>query len=122
MGRSMATTQHFANWICSNQLFNKYLMYAFMASRYSLIQSGEGTTVRTICMPALKKMRVVLPPLEEQREIVCRIESLFKLADNIEQQYQQATNNLETLNQSSLKHSEVNLFPKILMMNQHQYS
>ena len=102
MGRSMATTQHFANWICGNQLLNKYLMYAFMASRYFLIQSGEGTTVRTIYMPALKKMRVVLAPLEEQKEIVRRIESLFKLADNIEQQYQQAEINLETLNQSIL--------------------
>lgn len=102
MGRSMATTQHFANWICSNQLFNRYLMYAFMASRYSLIQSGEGTTVRTIYMPALKKMRVVLPPLEEQKEIVRRIESLFKLADSIEQQHQQAEVDLETLNQSIL--------------------
>lgn len=102
MGRSMATTQHFANWICNNQLFNKYLMYAFMASRYSLIQSGEGTTVRTIYMPALKKMRVALAPLEEQKEIVRRIESLFKLADNIEQQYQQAEVDLETLNQSIL--------------------
>jgi type I restriction enzyme, S subunit len=40
--------------------------------------------------------------MEEQKEIVRRIESLFKLADNIEQQYQQAETNLETLNQSIL--------------------
>lgn len=40
--------------------------------------------------------------LEEQKEIVRRIESLFKLADSIEQQYQQAEADLETLNQSIL--------------------
>jgi type I restriction enzyme S subunit len=102
MGRSMATTQHFANWICGAKLFNKYLMYAFIAARSSLIQLGEGTTVRTIYMPALKKMQVLLPPIEEQYEIVCKIEALFKTADRIEQQDKEARANLAQLNQSIL--------------------
>ena len=50
----------------------------------------------------LNKYPIFLPPIEEQQEIVRRIESLFKLADNIEQQYQQAEIDLETLNQSIL--------------------
>ena len=50
----------------------------------------------------LKLTPISLPPNEEQQEIVRRIESLFKLADSIEQQYQQAEVDLATLNQSIL--------------------
>ena len=50
----------------------------------------------------LKLTPISLPPLKEQKEIVRRIESLFKLADSIEQQYQQAEVDLATLNQSIL--------------------
>ncbi|MEQ9411968.1 MAG: restriction endonuclease subunit S [Fuerstiella sp.] len=74
MGREMATTQHFANWICGASLDNKFLMYAFMAARNSLVRSGEGTTVRTIYMPALNRLHVLLPSIDEQKEIVARIE------------------------------------------------
>jgi len=102
MGRSMATTQHFANWICGSKLFNKYLMYAFMAASSSLIQSGEGTTVRTLYMPALKRIQILLPPIEEQKEIVHQIESLYKAVDIIEQQYQEIQANLDQLDQSIL--------------------
>ena len=49
-----------------------------------------------------KSIPVPIAPLEEQKEIVHRIESLFKLADSIKQQYQQAEVDLETLNQSIL--------------------
>ncbi|GAB3552269.1 restriction endonuclease subunit S [Spirosoma fluminis] len=87
MGREMATTQHFANWICGPLLYNMYLLYAFMAAQKSLISSGTGTTVGTIYMPALKEVRILLPPLEEQKEIVGRVKALFAQADALEAQY-----------------------------------
>ena len=64
------------------------------------LRSTSG--VNNINSDETKKLNIPIPPLQEQKEIVRRIESLFKLADNIEQQYQQASNNLETLNQSIL--------------------
>jgi type I restriction enzyme S subunit len=84
MGREMATTQHFANWICGDEIYNRYLLYAFMASQKSLIASGTGTTVGTIFMPALKEMYVLLPPIDEQFRIVERIDYLrvFKKQGN----------------------------------------
>ncbi len=87
MGKEMSTTQHFANWICGKSLNNMFLLYAFMAAKDFLIASGKGTTVGTIYMPALKELRILLPPLEEQQQIVNRVESLFAKADAIEQQY-----------------------------------
>lgn len=103
MGKPMSTTQHFANWIVDiNKLDNKYLMYCFMASKDSLIGNGQGTTVKTIYMPALKKMYLLTPPLQEQKEIVKRVEALFAKADTIEAQYQAAQEHLETLPQALL--------------------
>jgi type I restriction enzyme S subunit len=76
MGTAMATTQHFANWICKSALSNSYLMFALIASQQNLLRSGEGTTVRTIYMPAIKRFHLALPPLNEQKRIVAKIEAL----------------------------------------------
>ncbi len=61
-----------------------------------------GTTSPHINIGDIRKMLFLLPSIKEQQEIVKRIESLFKIADTIEQQYQKAQTDLETLNQSIL--------------------
>jgi type I restriction enzyme S subunit len=102
MGKEMSTTQHFANWICGKSLNNMFLLYTFMAAKDFLIASGKGTTVGTIYMPALKELRILLPPLEEQQKIVNRVESLFAKADAIEQQYKTLKASIDTLPQALL--------------------
>jgi type I restriction enzyme, S subunit len=102
MGRKMATSQHFANWLCGSEINNRYLMYALMASKDSLISSGQGSTVRTIYMPALESMHIRLPKIEEQLEIVRRVHSLFKTADALEARYRNANAHVNKLSQSIL--------------------
>lgn len=102
MGTSMATTQHFANWICGKKLNNKYLMFSFMAAKQHLTKSGQGTTVKTIYMPALKELQILIPPLPEQHEIVRRVEQLFAYADTIEKQVNSALTRVNSLTQSIL--------------------
>nr|WP_315213557.1 restriction endonuclease subunit S [uncultured Flavobacterium sp.] len=102
MGKEMSTTQHFANWICGKSLNNMFLLYAFMAAKDFLIASGKGTTVGTIYMPALKELRILLPPLEEQQKIVNRVESLFAKADAIEQQYKTLKASIDNVPQAIL--------------------
>lgn len=102
MGHEMSTTQHFANWICGEGLSNKYLMYALMAAKGHLTISGQGTTVKTIYMPALKQFRLLLPPVEEQSEIVRRVEQLFAFADQMEQRVKDAQSRVNLLTQSIL--------------------
>jgi type I restriction enzyme S subunit len=102
MGKSMSTTQHFANWICGKKLSNKYLMFALMAAKDHLVRSGQGTTVKTIYMPALKKFRLLLPPLEEQLEIIRCLEKLFAFTDVIEQRVKAAKMQVDNLSQSIL--------------------
>ncbi|WP_434135311.1 restriction endonuclease subunit S [Pseudomonas luteola] len=102
MGRSMATTQHFANWVCKEKIKPKYLMYAFMASRDHLTMSGQGSTVKTIYMPALKELRLATPSIEEQTEIVRRVEQLFAFADQLEAKVKTAQARIDQLTQSIL--------------------
>lgn len=102
MGKEMSTTQHFANWICGNSLNNMFLLYVFMSAKDFLIASGKGTTVGTIYMPALKELRILLPPLEEQLQIVRRVEKLFAKADAIEHQYKTLKAKIDTLPQAIL--------------------
>ena len=98
----MATTQHFANWVCRDALLPKYLMFAFMAARNHLLRSGQGSTVKTIYMPALKELRLLLPPIEEQTEIVHRVEQLFGFADQLEAKVASAKTRIDHLTQSIL--------------------
>jgi type I restriction enzyme, S subunit len=86
----MATSQHFANWVCGPKLLQIYLMYAFVTVRDSPTMSGEGSTVTTIYMPALKTLKIATPPISEQTEIVCRVETLFAFADRLEARLAQA--------------------------------
>lgn len=103
LGKVMSTTQHFANWICSERINNKYLMYCFMASRDSLIRQGQGTTVKTIYMPDLKELRIQLPTIKEQQLIVSELESKLTVCDKIEETISQSLQQAETLRQSILK-------------------
>jgi type I restriction enzyme S subunit len=78
-------------------------MYAFMASRDSLIRQGQGTTVKTIYMPDLKEMRIQLPSISEQNKIVLEIESRLSVADKMEESINQSLQQAEALRQSILK-------------------
>ena len=102
MGREMSTTQHFVNWICGPKLNNHYLMYSLMAAKDHLTISGQGTTVKTIYMPACKQFRIITPPLEEQTEIVRQVDQLFAHANRIEQQVNKALARVNNLTQSVL--------------------
>jgi type I restriction enzyme S subunit len=70
MGRAMATSQDFANWVCGEALLPEYLMYALLAEGDGLREFGEGSTHTTIYFPELKALHLCLPPLAEQAEIV----------------------------------------------------
>lgn len=78
MGTAMATSQDFANWICSNALLPEYLMLALLAEGEHIRTFGEGSTHTTIYFPELKALHICLAPLEEQREVVRRVTGLLE--------------------------------------------
>ncbi|MCC7383257.1 MAG: restriction endonuclease subunit S [Deltaproteobacteria bacterium] len=69
LGRDMATSQDFANWVCGPELLPEYLYEALGASGRQFEKEKQGTTHKTIYMPVLERFRVLMPPLAEQRRI-----------------------------------------------------
>lgn len=81
LGSEMATNQGFVNYICSEALYNHYLLHLFMAERRALFSFGEGSAHKTIYFPEAKAFHICLPPLPEQHRIVEKIEELFSDLD-----------------------------------------
>jgi type I restriction enzyme S subunit len=84
MGRSMATSQDFATWTCTEALEPEYLMYALMAEGDDIRKFGMGSTHTTIYFPEIRALHIALPPIEEQREIVKRLKAGLARADRLE--------------------------------------
>lgn len=71
MGRDMATSQDFVTWNCGPLLRPRFLLLCLRAMRQDLLgRLAMGSTHKTIYMPDIESLRVVLPPVEEQDQIV----------------------------------------------------
>jgi type I restriction enzyme S subunit len=102
MKSTMATSQDFVNWICSEALLPEFLMYALMAEGEGIRKFGRGTTHTTIYYPEVKALHICLPPVVEQREIVHRIKALLAQTDAIELQVSEASRRTDVLTQAVL--------------------
>jgi type I restriction enzyme S subunit len=69
LGRDMATSQDFVNWVCGPRLLPEYLYWAFRSSEATFDLEKQGSTHQTIYMPVVARFQVLLPPLDEQRRI-----------------------------------------------------
>lgn len=81
MGRPMATSQDFVNWVCGPDIDHRYLKYVLQLERETLLRFAHGTTHQTIYFPEVKAFHVLLPRLEEQRAVA---DVLGALDDKIE--------------------------------------
>ena len=84
MGRPMATSQDFVNWVCTDVIDPDWLKWLFVAERRALHRFGKGSTHTTVYFPEWLSLHVALPSIEEQREIVVRIDCLMDYADELE--------------------------------------
>lgn len=67
----MATSQHFADWVCGPNLEPRYLWLLFRTAMQPHFSSlTDGATLRTIGMPDMRQLRVPLPPRDEQQAII----------------------------------------------------
>lgn len=69
MGRDMATTQDFVNWVCEDKLLPTYLWYCLQAMAPEYDRLRFGSTHQTIYMPDVAQFKVPVPPVHEQRRI-----------------------------------------------------
>lgn len=76
MGRPMATSQDFANWVCGPDLDHRFLKYVLLLENEALHRFSHGSTHKTIYYPELKAFHICLPPIEEQQRIAECLEIL----------------------------------------------
>lgn len=70
MGRPMATSQDFVNWVCGEHLDPDFLKYLFIAEGDGLLRFASGAIHQTIYFPEAKAFHICCPPLPEQKRIV----------------------------------------------------
>lgn len=85
MSESMATSQHFINYTCSDKINNIFLYHYLQSIKSEFQKVASGSTIKTIGLGFFKKLSVILPPLKEQEKIA-EILSAWDLA--IEKQEQ----------------------------------
>jgi type I restriction enzyme S subunit len=76
MGRPMATSQDFVNWVCGPNIDPQFLKYVLLAENKALWRFASGTTHQTIYYPEAKAFHVCLPPLPEQKAIAAVLGAL----------------------------------------------
>jgi type I restriction enzyme S subunit len=103
LGKEMATSQGFVNWICTEKLLPKYLQLLFVAENTFLHSISEGVAHTTIYFPEAKAFHICLPPLTEQQAIVAKIEELLSELENGKQQLLIAQQQLKVYRESLMK-------------------
>lgn len=85
MGRSMATSQDFACYVCGPEVHNFYLAILFRSMRAEWKKLMAGSIHNTVYMPVFKKLAVDLPPYDEQVAITAALFDVEQLIDSLEQ-------------------------------------
>jgi type I restriction enzyme, S subunit len=76
MGKEMATSQDFVNWVCSDELDHQFLKYILLSENRSFLRFASGTTHQTIYFPEVKAFHICHPPLPDQKAIAHILGSL----------------------------------------------
>jgi type I restriction enzyme, S subunit len=84
MGRPMATSQDFVNWVPTGAISSSWLQLVMIAERPAIGRFSKGAVHQTIYYPAWLSMHIALPPLTEQHRIVVKVNELIALCDRLE--------------------------------------
>jgi type I restriction enzyme S subunit len=84
MGRPMATSQDFVNWVPTDAISSSWLQLVMIAERPAIGKFSKGAVHQTIYYPAWLSMHIALPPLAEQHRIVTKVNELMELCDRLE--------------------------------------
>ena len=75
MGRPMATSQDFVNWVCGPDLDPTFLMYLLRASREYVRQLSSGAIHKTVYVPTVKAFAVCIPDASEQIRVAAKLQA-----------------------------------------------
>ena len=104
MGRPMATSQDFVNWVCSESLNPEFLKYLFLAEgREGLLRYASGSVHQTIYFPEAKAFHICHPEIPTQQAIVEKLDALSEETKALEAIYERKQSALAELKQSLLQ-------------------
>lgn len=83
MGREMATSQDFVNWVCGPDLDPSFLMHLFIACRKPIRDLGSGAVHHTIYFPTVEQFSVCVPDLPTQRRLAAEITQRLAAAEGV---------------------------------------
>jgi type I restriction enzyme S subunit len=84
MGRPMATSQDFVNWVCGPDLDPEFLMHLLIRSRDEVRALSSGAIHKTVYLPTVKAFRVCVPGIDEQRRIAAELRERLATIDAME--------------------------------------
>lgn len=76
MGKEMATSQDFVNWVCGPRLRSRYLHYILVAEQESVRRFAHGSVHPTVYYPEVKAFHVCIPEPSEQDAILAVLGTL----------------------------------------------
>ncbi len=77
LGRPMATSQDFVNWVCGPELEPWFLLWALRAARKFIHSQSSGAIHKTVYLPIAKSFELCAPPLAEQQRLATRMRDHF---------------------------------------------
>lgn len=105
MGKPMATSQDFVNWVPTSAVTSDWLRIVFSADREALIRFGKGSVHKTIYFPEWLSASIALPPLAEQVRIVAEVDRRVSVLRSVEAEVDANLRRAHALRQSVLAKS-----------------
>jgi type I restriction enzyme S subunit len=103
MGRPMATSQDFVNWVCSRNLLPDFLKYLLLAEgRQGFLRYSSGAVHQTVYFPEVKAFAICHPSVDEQERIVRKCDALRGEAEELQTKYEGKVVALDKLKRSLL--------------------
>ena len=102
MGKPMATSQDFVNWVPTAAVTSDWLRIVFSADREALIRFGKGSVHKTIYFPEWLSASIALPPLAEQVRIAAEVDRRVSVLRSVEAEVEANLRRAEAFRQASL--------------------
>ena len=103
MGRAMATSQDFVNWVCGDALLPEFLMFLLLAQGEEFRRFSSGSVHQTIYYPEVKAFNICHPPVSVQQEICISLKCIAQESTKLVNSFDAKLQDLDTLRQSLLQ-------------------
>jgi len=102
---SLAVSQDFAAWICSDRIQSRHLLFCLRAMKSEFQRLMMGSTHQTIYMPDIEAIRVPVPPIAEQIAITEFIERETGKIDGLVEEQRRLMELLKEKRQAVISHA-----------------